>query len=110
MPPTATAPPAGAAPAQVAPKPDKSGKAVASMVLGIVGLVLLFCGWIFLEIPSLILGILAIIFGHLGKQEIAERPGLGGESEAKAGFIMGIICTVLAGLWFVFIVVAAAVG
>lgn len=108
VPPTAAAPPAGAAPGPVVPKPDKSGKAVAAMVLGIVALVSLLCGWIFLELPSLILGILAIVFGHLGKKETAERPGLEGEGQAQAGFIMGIVATALAAIWFVFIVIAAA--
>ena len=68
---------------------------------------LLFCGWIFLELPSLILGILAIVFGHIAKGEIAAAPGMEGEGQAKAGFIMGIIATALSALWFVFIIIAA---
>lgn len=108
QPPTATAPPVGVTPGQVAPAPDKSGKAVASMVLGIVALVCLFCFWFILEIPSLVLGILAIVFGHLAKQEIAERPGLEGEDQAKAGFIMGIVATALSVVFAIIIVVAAA--
>jgi len=77
------------------------------MVLGICALVSLFCGWIFLELPGLILGILAIVFGHLGKQEVAESSGMEGEGQAKAGFIMGIIATALSALWFVIIIIAA---
>ncbi|MBK8294159.1 MAG: DUF4190 domain-containing protein [Solirubrobacterales bacterium] len=58
--------------------------------------------------PALVLGILAIVFGHLSKQEIAANPGMEGEGQAKAGFIMGIICTALAGIGFVIMVIAAA--
>ncbi|MBK5233955.1 MAG: DUF4190 domain-containing protein [Thermoleophilia bacterium] len=108
IPPTATAPPAGAAPGQVAPKPDKSGKAVASMVLGIVALVSLFCAWLVFQIPVLILGILAIVFGQMAKKEIAETPGLGGADQAKAGFIMGIVATVLGGIGFIVMIILAA--
>jgi len=108
VPPSATAPPAGATPGQVAPPENKSGKAVASMVLGIVGLVSLFCAWILFQVPALVLGVLAIVFGRLAKQEIAANPGMEGEGQAKAGFIMGIICTTLAGIGFVVMVIAAA--
>lgn len=108
LPPTAAPPVGSTPPGQVAPPAPKSGKAVASMVLGIVGLVFLFCGWLFLELPSLIMGILAIVLGHLAKQEIAENPGMEGEGQAKAGFIMGIVGTVLAGLWLIIVLAAAA--
>jgi len=56
-----------------------SGNAVASLVLGIVGLV------IFPLVPS----ILAIVLGRSAKREIQQRPGLGGEGMATAGVVLG---------------------
>lgn len=55
------------------------------MILGIVSLVC--CG--------LLTGIPAIILGHMGKNEIDANPGQTGRGMAQAGFIMGIIGTVL---------------
>lgn len=60
-------------------------KALWSMILGIVSLVC--CG--------LLTGIPAIILGHMGKKEIDAAPGQSGRGMAQAGFIMGIIGTVL---------------
>ncbi len=93
------------APASYRPK---SGKATASMVLGIVGLSLLGCGWIILQIPSIVLGVLAIIFGKMAKDEIATNPELEGDSKAKAGFIMGIVSTAIGAAWFVIVLLSAA--
>ncbi|MEU4419314.1 DUF4190 domain-containing protein [Actinoplanes sp. NPDC024001] len=63
--------------------PPTSGWAVASMVLGIVGLVLVFCAW---GIPSL----LAVIFGHIGLSE-TKRGEKSGGGMAIAGLVMGYI-------------------
>jgi len=57
-----------------------NGKAIASLVLGIVGL--LFFG--------IILGPLAIIFGFLARKEIATTRQ-GGNGMAIAGIVLGII-------------------
>jgi hypothetical protein len=57
------------------------GQAVASMVLGIAGLVL--C--------PLICSIIAIVLGNQAKTRIAHDPSLDGEGMAKAGVIMGWI-------------------
>jgi hypothetical protein len=92
----------------VPPPANKSGKATASMVLGIVGLVSLLCAWIFFQVPALVLGILAIVFGHQAKGEIAASPGMEGEGQAKAGFIMGIITTALSAVGFIVMVIIAA--
>lgn len=74
---------------------QSSGKAVASLVLGIISIPMcLCCGLI-----GVILGPLAIFFGHQAKQDIAAgtaSPGSAGM--ANAGVICGIIGTVLAGL------------
>ncbi|HKF22386.1 MAG TPA: DUF4190 domain-containing protein [Candidatus Angelobacter sp.] len=59
------------------------GKAVASLILGIVSIV--FC-------LSLIAGIPAVILGHLSKSNIAKSMGrLKGDGMATAGLIMGYI-------------------
>jgi uncharacterized membrane protein len=81
---------------------ETSGKAIASLVLGIGG---------FLIFP-VVLSILAIVFGRSAKREIAERPGLGGAGLATAGIVLGwigVALTVIAVL-FVVLVVAASTG
>ena len=60
-----------------------NGKAIASLVLGIVGM--LFFG--------IILGPLAIVFSVLAKKEI-DRTGQGGRGMATAGLVLGIIAVV----------------
>jgi uncharacterized membrane protein len=81
---------------------ETSGKAIASLVLGIGG---------FLIFP-VVLSILAIVFGRSAKREIAERPGLGGAGLATAGIVLGwigVALTVIAVL-FVVLLVAASTG
>lgn len=63
-----------------------SGWAVASMVLGIIGLVLLPCAFGAFGIPSL----LAVIFGHLGLAE-TKRGAKGGYGMAVAGLVLGYL-------------------
>ena len=59
-----------------------NGKATASLVLGIVGLVLF----------GVVLGVLAIIFSGLAKGEIARSPGTYSNSgAATAGLVLGIV-------------------
>ena len=79
---------------------ETSGKAIASLVLGIGGFVIL----------PLVLSILAIVFGRSAKREIAERPGLGGAGLATAGIVLGwigVAMTVIAVLFVVLVVVAS---
>lgn len=65
--------------------PQKTnGKAIWSLVLGIVGLVC--CGFL--------AGIPAIILGNMAKKEIDAGQGTG-RGMAQAGFILGIIAVVL---------------
>ena len=69
----------------------KNGMATASMVLGIISIVLFLTSWI-----AVILGILAIIFGVVAKNKIKEDPELAHTAgQAKGGLIMGIIGVVL---------------
>jgi len=67
---------------------ETSGKAIASLVLGIGGLVIF----------PLVLSILAIVFGRSAKREIAERSGLGGAGLATAGIVLGWIGVALVAL------------
>ena len=71
-----------------------SGKATASLVLGIVGL--LIC--------PLICSGLAIIFGVLARNEIQESGGaIGGLGMARAGLILGVIGMFLGIMWIFFV-------
>ena len=73
------------------PQEEKKGMSIASMVLGIISVVL-FCIW-YLSIPC---SILAIIFGILGKKK-------GGQGMATAGLVLGII-NVCFGLAYIILV------
>jgi hypothetical protein len=68
-------------PTAAAARPRTSGAAIASLILGIVGL---------FAIP-LITSIAAIFLGRRAQREIAENPGLSGEGLAKAGVVLGWI-------------------
>ncbi|EDY57303.1 integral membrane protein [Streptomyces sviceus ATCC 29083] len=72
------------------PVPPQNGMGVAAMVLGILSCAL-FCMY---GILSLVLGVLAIVFGIKGRKR-AERGEATNRGQAQAGFIMGIIGTIL---------------
>jgi uncharacterized membrane protein len=83
--------------------PPTSGKAIASLVLGIVGLV----------VCPIICSVLAIIFGKQAKEEIEYSGGrIGGESFAKAGYILGIVGISLFAfamlVWLIIFIIAAS--
>jgi len=62
--------------------PTTSGLAVASLIMGIVG-------WFLLPLVG---NVLAILFGHMAKREIAQSGGrLTGEELAMVGLILGYI-------------------
>ena len=67
-------------PVYVAPSPPNNGLAIASMVVGILGIVLLF-----------IIGpILALVFGYIAKGQIDRSEGQqGGRGFAIAGIVLG---------------------
>jgi hypothetical protein len=67
---------------------ETSGKALASLILGIAGLVML----------PVVGSILAIVLGVSAKREIAARTGLGGEGMATAGIILGAVGVALMAL------------
>src|SRR5690554_2931064 len=67
-----------------------NGMATASLVLGIVSIVLSFF-WV----VGLICGILAIILAIVSKGKIKAYPNLGGSEAASDGLITGIIAVIL---------------
>jgi hypothetical protein len=69
-----------------------SGKAIASLVLGIVSL--FFFG--------MIAGLLAIVLGYQARKEMDADPSLGGRGLATAGMTLGIIGVVL---WVIIILI-----
>ena len=96
-------PPAGYGPGYAAaPVAKNDGMSIASLILGIVSVVLT-CAPLFGIIP----GALAIIFGVISRKNIA-RDGTKGEGMAKAGLILGIVGCALSAAWFIFIVVVGS--
>lgn len=84
-----------------------SGKATASLVLGIVALVTGLCGCYGL-LFAVVCGVLAIVFGGQVKKEAELNPALQGElGKAKAGIIMAWIGI---GISVVFTIVLIAMG
>ncbi len=78
------------------PKLPTNGKATASLVLGILGLVILY----------LIGPILALVFGYQAKNEIEASNGTqGGGGAATAGIVMGWIGIGLAVLYLVLVLI-----
>lgn len=77
-----------------------SGKAVASLILGIVNALFLF---VFFPI-----GILAVVFGHLGRTEVKRSNGaIGGGGMAMAGLVLGYMS--IACVPFILIIAAIAI-
>ena len=79
---------------------ETSGKAIASLVLGIGGFVIF----------PFVLSILAIVFGRSAKREIAQRPGLGGSGLATAGIVLGWIGVALVALAVLLIALLVVAG
>jgi hypothetical protein len=76
-----------------------SGAAIASLVLGIAGLV------VFPLIPS----ILAIVFGGRARDEMRGDPAVTGEGLATAGVILGWIGVAVCVLGLLFLVLGVAI-
>lgn len=73
--------------------PSRSGKAIAALVLGIVGVVLCF---------GVIVSLLAVIFGLLAAKEIKRSGGsITGLGKARAGWILGAIGLVAGSIFWV---------
>lgn len=78
---------------------ERTGYSIASMVLGIVSIVLC-CS----NIIAIVCGILAIVFAKKENQNGIEN------SYTKAGFICGLIGAILATFYLVYIIVIAIIG
>ena len=80
--------------------PKTNGLAIASLVLGIAGLVFYACG-----VPS----ILALVFGYMARGQIDRDPATqGGRGMALAGIIMGWIGVAIFVIFWVVIIIIAA--
>src|ERR1700692_3979535 len=88
-------------PQMFAPPPQNDGKAIASLVLGILSLVGCF---------GALAGIPAVILGFLSKRDIAKSAGaLGGEGLALGGIITGALSTILSiGLFIFYVAIIGA--
>jgi hypothetical protein len=87
-------------------KPQSSGKAIASLVLGIVG-ILGLCFWGL----GIVAAILAVIFGFLARSEIKRSQGaVGGEGMAMAGLVTGFVGIGLFVVGLIFVLLAFTVG
>jgi predicted acyltransferase len=76
-----------------------NGKAVASLVCGIAGLVFL----------PMVLSIAALVLGYQARRELRERPADGGSGLATAGVVLGWIGVVW-GVLIIFFAVILALG
>ena len=83
--PTSTSP-VDAHASPVAETKERSGKATAAMVLGVIGVLAAFL----IAVVGLILGVIAIVFGRMAKAETATGRK-SGRSQAQSGFVLGII-------------------
>lgn len=73
------------------------GKAIAGMILGIVGIVLSFLGTFF-SIAALPVSIVGLVLSVMGRNQLkaaGESAGVG-----TAGLVLGIIAVVLSGIFF----------
>ncbi|MEV5484954.1 MULTISPECIES: DUF4190 domain-containing protein [Streptomyces] len=86
---------------QYQPQPDTSGKAVASMVIGIASLVIPFIG--------IVTGPLAIVLATRARREI-ERTRQKGDGMAVAGLVTGIIGCIGYVIFLVLLIIGAATG
>ena len=87
----ASASPVDAHPSPVAETRERSGKATAAMVLGIIGVLASFL----IAVVGLILGVIAIVFGRQAKSEVASGRK-SGKGQAQAGFVLGVIAVAAA--------------
>ncbi|WP_026328768.1 DUF4190 domain-containing protein [Streptomyces sulphureus] len=86
--------------------PPPTGQAVAAMVLGILGCVLLASCWG--AAIALITSVIGLVLAVKAKRGIA-RGELGGQSQATAGFVLNIIALVLSALIVLALVLAFTV-
>lgn len=93
-----TASPLDAHRSPVAGSDTRSGKATASMIVGIVGLI----GALLVPLLGWILGTVAVVLGSVARSDV-KRKGCQGRAQATAGWVLGIIALVVATILFVFV-------
>ena len=71
-----------------------SGKAIAGLVLGVLGLV-----GAFFVLPPVVFSTLAIVFGALGRSDAQRNPQLAGETMGLVGIVLGVAGFVVAVVW-----------
>lgn len=88
------------APAADAPVPatgpvhrSRSGKATASLIFGIIGIVIL----------PMVFSLLAFVLGIAAKREIGRNPGLQGNGHATAGLVLGAVGLALIPIWAILV-------
>lgn len=79
---------------------EQAGGAIASLVCAIIGFFLF----------GIILGPIAIALATGAKRKIREDPELGGDGMATAGLVIGIVDTVLHGIFVLWIIVILIIG
>jgi len=77
---------------------------VASLVLGILGLIFMFTGWLGFMAP--VFGIIGIILGAIGRKQAKEQNLPTGM--ATAGLVMSIVSVVLGSILFLACVICTA--
>jgi hypothetical protein len=80
----------------------RPGRAIAAMIVGIIAVL---C--ILIPIAGIVLGIVALVLGSSARSDIG--PGGGGYTQAKAGFILGIVA--IAGsivMWVVSVIILSS--
>lgn len=82
--------------------PPSNGFAVAALVLGIISILMFWTFGI-----GVVVGVLAVVFGILGRNRAKEMAGDGKAGLATAGLITGAL-GVLAGIAFIVLIVVAA--
>ncbi len=75
--------------------------AIAGMVLGILSI-----PFVFIPFIGIVLGILGLIFGIVGRNRSQSNPALGGKGMAIAGIVTGIIGAILSAVIIVIGIVA----
>ena len=83
--------------------PPGKGAAVASLVLGIISLVLCWWGWV--GVVAIIMSIIGIVLGINGRKQLQPEQGRG---MATGGLVCSIIALVLSSIVFVSCVICAA--
>ncbi len=81
------------------PRPKTNGLALASMILGILGITVGLCLLFFPVMP-----ILAVVFGHIGLAQVT-RTGATGRGYAITGLVTGYVGIALAILWLIGIMI-----